>query len=262
MAKLISIGSVEETRLSFPEHCHDFWEIVLYTHGKGVTTVGQEEYSFEPGTILCLPPKIPQRERSPKGYRNYYIICDNMPDFSRKNPVFQDEFHRPFYNITMTLHKEFCLKRSGREHITNNLFDTLILYLSRWSSWQPSISAAEKLEHSIIENLNNTDFQLSDAFEKISISTTHLRRVFKKVTGKTPIEYLHESRINESKHLLDAGGLSIKEIAMRVGLSDQYYFSRLFHKKTGQSPSEYMARKKTTYIRRYDEETGLPLWEL
>jgi len=246
MATFISIGEIEKTRLSYPKHSHNFWEIVLYTHGKGITTLGQEEYPFEPGTIICMPPGISQQEQSTKGYRNYFIFCNNIPNFGKKIPVFQDELHRPFYNITMTLHKEFHLRRSDRERITHNLFDTLILYLSRWSSWHPSISIAEKLEHSIIENLNNTNFQLNDILEKIPISATHLRRIFKKTTGKTPIEYLHDSRINEAKHLLQAGGLSIKEIALRVGLADQYYFSRLFHKKTGQSPSEYIARKKQT----------------
>ncbi|GJM79987.1 hypothetical protein HMSSN139_24830 [Paenibacillus sp. HMSSN-139] len=39
--------------------------------------------------------------------------------------------------------------------------------------------------------------------------------------------------------LLDLTGLSVKEIAGAVGLSDPYYFSRLFKKIMGYSPTEY-----------------------
>jgi AraC family transcriptional regulator, arabinose operon regulatory protein len=44
--------------------------------------------------------------------------------------------------------------------------------------------------------------------------------------------------------LLDTTGLSVKEVAARVGYDDPLYFSRRFHAEHGTSPSAYRLVRK------------------
>ncbi|WP_339203908.1 AraC family transcriptional regulator [Paenibacillus sp. FSL K6-3182] len=79
-------------------------------------------------------------------------------------------------------------------------------------------------------------------------SPRYLSTKFKQQTGASPIEYLIQIRINESKKLLLETRSSLRVIASQVGYADEYYFSRLFKKQTGLSPVRYQAmeREKAT----------------
>ena len=59
-----------------------------------------------------------------------------------------------------------------------------------------------------------------------------------------PIEYFLRLKIQKATQLLSLTGLSIKEVAASIGISDPYYFSRLFKKMTGSSPSAYRSIPK------------------
>jgi AraC-like DNA-binding protein len=71
-----------------------------------------------------------------------------------------------------------------------------------------------------------------------NVSSHHFCRMFKKVTGKPPIEYINYLRINRAATLLQESNLNISEIAMTVGFDDSNYFSRLFKKYKQASPSK------------------------
>lgn len=70
-------------------------------------------------------------------------------------------------------------------------------------------------------------------------SPYHLHRTFKRIKGITPVEYIHQLRINQAiKYLLDSDK-TIADIAASVGIANTPYFSTLFKKKTGHTPLEY-----------------------
>ena len=86
-----------------------------------------------------------------------------------------------------------------------------------------------------------------DQLTKVAgLSRFHFTRLFKNVTGETPIEYLNSLRINEAtRMLLHSNQLSIKEVANACGFKDQSYFCKLFRQRTGLSPGVYRSFDKT-----------------
>jgi AraC-like DNA-binding protein len=54
-----------------------------------------------------------------------------------------------------------------------------------------------------------------------------------------PNAYITRIRMQTASQLLRQSALPVKEIADRVGLPDEAYFSRLFKKATGVSPMLY-----------------------
>jgi transcriptional regulator GlxA family with amidase domain len=67
-------------------------------------------------------------------------------------------------------------------------------------------------------------------------------RRFKKATGMSPIEYVHRLRLEESKHMLEAGDDSVELIAAEVGYQDARFLARLFRRYVGLTPSQYRRR--------------------
>jgi len=73
----------------------------------------------------------------------------------------------------------------------------------------------------------------------IKISESNLYAVFKKATGSSPVKYLNQYRLSIACELLQKTDYSIKEIAEKVGIPDQFYFSKLFKSKCSISPQQY-----------------------
>ena len=85
----------------------------------------------------------------------------------------------------------------------------------------------------------NTAVTLDMLADKFFVSKQWLIAKFRRVTGKTPMEYLTEIRLGYAKNLLSDTDLPIGEIATSCGFENVYYFSNTFKKRLGISPSEY-----------------------
>ena len=60
----------------------------------------------------------------------------------------------------------------------------------------------------------------------------------------SPVDFIKQMRIKKALKLLDEGGLSIAEVAYRVGFSDPKYFSRCFKAEMNITPSQYIESRK------------------
>ena len=75
--------------------------------------------------------------------------------------------------------------------------------------------------------------------DELHVSSRYLTDLLKIETGKTTLELIHITLINEAKNKLRAGDMSVSEVAYALGFENMSYFSRLFKKETGVLPSSY-----------------------
>lgn len=73
----------------------------------------------------------------------------------------------------------------------------------------------------------------------LHISPNHLNKCVKTATGQSARDLLDEMILLEAKVLLAQTGLSVSEIAYRIGKQDPSNFSRFFRTKIGITPTEY-----------------------
>ena len=101
----------------------------------------------------------------------------------------------------------------------------------------PEASLRAALDY-VGDNLT-TDLSLAQIATAANLSPYHFARAFKRSTGLAPHQYVVEQRIERAKALLANTGLSVGEVAARVGFSSPSHFARQFRRLVGVSPGSF-----------------------
>lgn len=100
----------------------------------------------------------------------------------------------------------------------------------------------DKAKEYVRRRYSDPDLSLNEVARHVSISPSYFSSLFKRMTGKTFVEYLTEVRMEKARELLRLTSMRTYEIAYAVGYSDPHYFSSAFKKHTGDTPTDYRAR--------------------
>jgi transcriptional regulator of acetoin/glycerol metabolism/AraC-like DNA-binding protein len=71
------------------------------------------------------------------------------------------------------------------------------------------------------------------------LSLYHFARAFKQSAGVAPHTYLIERRVGRAREMLARTELSLAEIALATGFSDQSHFARHFRQRLGMTPGQF-----------------------
>ena len=85
------------------------------------------------------------------------------------------------------------------------------------------------------------DIGLAELADQLSLSPHYFSMLFKHALGDSPHHYVLRERVQEGQRLLAAGRMSISEVALSLGFSDQSHFSQAFRKMTGTTPKRYQS---------------------
>ena len=99
----------------------------------------------------------------------------------------------------------------------------------------------------VIQSMNKEyykSYTLSDYAKMCNMSKFHFLRIFKDVTGTSPLEYRNNLRLDHAKELLLDTNLPVNEIGRSVGYASDAYFCDAFKAKIGMSPSQYRKSDK------------------
>jgi len=94
------------------------------------------------------------------------------------------------------------------------------------------------------ENLSSPD-PIESAMAASGLAGRSFHRRFKQATERTPLQYLHQLRVERAKELLEGSDLVVEEVAWQVGYEDAPYFRRLFRRNTGVTPAHYRKAFRT-----------------
>lgn len=114
-----------------------------------------------------------------------------------------------------------------------------------------------KVRDFILENYS-TPLSLAAACGMAATSKTYFCHYFKRVTGRSLRGYQQVLKIRMAERLLRDRGLSVTDVAMKVGYNDSNYFSTVYKKITGSPPryqrgikEEPEKNKKWTKTKKY-----------
>ncbi|TDL50290.1 AraC family transcriptional regulator [Paenibacillus dendritiformis] len=85
----------------------------------------------------------------------------------------------------------------------------------------------------------NESLSIGQLARMANISPKYFVDLFKKTYGLSAMDYLTAVRMNHAKRYLAESGERLRDIALKVGYKDEFYFSRKFKKEVGVSPSDF-----------------------
>lgn len=97
-------------------------------------------------------------------------------------------------------------------------------------------------------------FSETEAAGLCHLSPPHFCRVFRKVTGKRFVSYIHHIRLLEARRFLATTDRPVAWIAARVGYASSSHFAAIFKKMTGLTPRGY--RKQNQDKSRSNHDTS------
>ena len=245
-------------------HMHPFTEIFFITSGQGTFQIGDEIVSVKESDLILINPNCSHTERSVSSSNplEYIVFAinnlaigispstlneDNSKDSLNTYKIlnFNKKKSEILYNLN-TLIKELEEKNLNYELACKSILTLFLIQVMRNTS--SDIFITENFEKVNIECMKIKNYIDSHYSENITldflsnltyVNKFHLVHLFTKEMGISPINYLINKRIDESKNLLITTNYSIRDISSIVGFSNSSYFSQMFKKIAGISPKDF-----------------------
>lgn len=221
----------------FPNITRPFSILYYVLGGSGFYTFGGAEKPFEKGHLYILPANktFSMREDPKDKFYALYIHAFTSPEI---DSVINIDVHKdPFVADALEMIRRY-VKRAEPIYL-HNLTDMLLSYLAQTEKLtKPQLS--EQIKEYI--DLHFVDvFRHSDLSGCFNYSGSYLSKVFKEKYNLTPKQYAQQLILKETVLLLRKG-VSVAEIADRLGFSSPENLSRFFRSCYGYAPTEYRKR--------------------
>ncbi|MCP3773321.1 response regulator [Paenibacillus sp. MZ04-78.2] len=106
--------------------------------------------------------------------------------------------------------------------------------------WPAPIAEAVQL----IVRHTDTQLSVSVVAHEVGLSRSHFSTLFKKTVGESFVSFTYRAKLKIACELLAAKGITVQEIADKIGMPDAKYFSKWFKRCTGKTPSQYRSERR------------------
>ena len=187
-------------------------------------------------TLLRRIDETLQRE-SPSGKPDLSYLQDGeysdpASPFSIERICTAAEHYRAVLSINAALTQKLSHIGSSLAHITGAVAAPGINRRQGLSRWQER-RAKSYLMQNLASRVSNARMAAA-----CGLSSSYFVTAFRLRTGETPHAYLLRHRVTKAKQLLQ-GPMTLADVALACGFSDQSHLTRVFKKHTGIAPGEW-----------------------
>ncbi|MBO7149101.1 MAG: AraC family transcriptional regulator [Clostridia bacterium] len=235
----VFVNKTDEGTRVYPLHKHKFYEIMLYTEGKGFLRTSEKSYPFETGTIIIVPPEILHGSSSEDGFINISVGSEFENLLYLKDVcILHDNEGGDGKKLAQLIYDN---RYSATDYL-RSLCSAYIRFILQNMEREGGVAlSVERINRKISECACDPDFCVTDCLCQSGYAEDYIRACFKKITGMTPGKLLCKVRIDRACYLISiySHTLSLSEIAERCGFTDYVYFTKKFKQITGMTPKEY-----------------------
>lgn len=262
-------------------HIHNYIQLWYVLRG-GFRHVwcGKEFYQRE-GDFIIVPPLFSHQIDTRNATDIEFVYCELGDDFlsafpenQEKSTLFNLTYLRPILcnaekmnpqislqgeikyqvgNLFLRLVEEYTKSNELSTHYLRSLTMRILSLVAQqyeksappendllYSKYRKAIQdALDYIEEHFTENI-----PLAEISRIALMSTRSFSYVFKEITGKTFLEYVHFLRIHRAVVLLRDTDCSVTDACIQCGFCDITYFGKIFKKITGVSPRTYRKLKR------------------
>lgn len=270
--KLLSPGKVITIRphtrfIAFPEHTHDYVEIVYMCCGETVHRVNGQEIVLRSGELLLLGQHARQ-SIAPAGEQDVAVNFIVRPEFFSGTLPYLGEEETPLRRFILS-----CLRGENEagclhfrvagllpvQNLIENMLYTLadetpnkrgILQMTMGLLFVQLLNHSEALQfqtqeqNAVVTVLRYVeehyrDGSLGEIASELHYELSSLSRLIRQKTGRNYTELVQEKRLSQAAWLLRNTDMGVEEISLFVGYENSSYFHRLFSARFALSPRQY-----------------------
>lgn len=242
-------------------HTHDFAEMAIVTEGECTHIAGGCEYQLKRGEVYVILPNVSHGLKNVvkpihhytfmldltnlilfdidlKNISGFFPMFTPSPKNTFENRLFLDENElKTVSDLCEVMLKEYEEKKPGYELALRAMLISLICIMLRNypESARDDADAGRKILPAIryIEEHYNEKITLDVLSEKCFLSSRQLSRLFTKLYGESPMDYLLRCRLTTAYISLISSDEPVGKIARGCGFYDESHLSRLFFKHYG-----------------------------
>lgn len=259
----------DDPRFEFRWHFHPEYELTLIVQSRGRRIVGDSVEDYRDGDLVLLGPNLPHAWGSSPGPRRRHrsIVLQFSGSFLGagffERPEVRDVARMLAQSATGLSFTGQARDRAARllgemQHLRG--LDRLLALLSALGALarspdvrplaSPGFRPALDLDNrrridsvcAYIHHNHTRPISQPEMAHIAHLSPSAFSRFFKRMIGKTFIDYLHEIRIGHACELLIEGDLPITEVAYASGFSNLSNFNRRFLEQKRMTPRTYRAQ--------------------
>lgn len=263
------------------QHALDIVLLTCVTRGHGRHLMGDESYEVGPGSVgVTHYGQEHDLVTGPDGVDVFNIYLDPArhplpalapeltPTLAAILPAHPVLVHRPNRRIQLqldrperitallhALHEEVVNQPPGHAATAWHLLSVLLVACCRaalYGGWDAGPADAPDRPGWLEQVRRHLDAHptrpatLGQLADLAGVSPEHLCRRFRQYTGRSPIAYLVDRRIQAAMWALRTTEASVLTIAMDCGFHDLAHFNRRFKATTGKTPTAYCAAGRPT----------------
>ena len=279
--KLLAAGKLITIRphtrfIHFPEHTHDYVEVVYMCCGHTTHIVNGKKIVLEQGDLLFLSQSA-THEVCKAGEGDVAVNFIVLPDFFATTLTAIGEEETPLRKFLIDC---LCGQNTGPGYLhfdvsgvkpIQNLVENLLWTLlqetpnkRKMSQMTMALLFLQLMGHT--ETLLNDDQEDAAVFkvlryvetnyvhgsfaeltEKLHYDSSWLSREIKRKTGKTYTQLVQEKRLAQAAFLLKNTDRNVADISIAVGYENISYFHRIFADAYGKSPKHYRVQERILF---------------
>lgn len=271
--KLLSAGKFITIRhhtrfIDFPQHKHDYVEVVYMCKGKTTHIVNGKEIVLNQGELLFLSQNVTHEIKKAES-EDVAVNFIVLPDFFTNSIEFISETETPLKHFLVDC---LCGQNTGPSYLhfrvsevkpIQNLVENLLYILLEETHSKRKLSQmtmtllfmqllghTETLVTDISEDsailkvlryieTNYKTASLAELSKSLHYDLSWLSREIKKQTGKTFTELVQDKRLSTAAFLLKNTNRNVADISLAVGYENVSYFHRIFTAAYQKSPKHY-----------------------
>ena len=241
-------------------HRHAYHELIWVREGRGRHLIDGEPVEFGPRTLTIIARgQVHQFQRAEDvtavvaRFEDDWLSSSRRWLFSGQSctalSVPEDDAAR--FDALLDLLRVENERPAGPEsaELRRHLLAAVLLWAQRWREGQLEEGGASRTDLQLyqqFDELLERDFAANhDAAhyaDELGVTTGTLSRLLTKLTGRSTKQVILDRVILEAVRLLRFSDLQVKEIADRLGFSDQFAFSKAFKRQRGEAPADFRQR--------------------
>lgn len=241
-----------------PSHTHPAYSFIYYFQSDSELVIEGKSIFYDNSDGKCLiamSPGLPHQEPEQDGFKSYIAIQIDAElfrgifgQYARFLPVFRGERFTPHLEL-LGLLKCFMLEANEYECRNEDYLNQLALAVTHLtvrsviSSRHQAAPLYDRFEVDRVIAYMNSHFadkiMAEDLAALANLSTGHFTKIFKSVTGETPIDFLKTLRLKKARNMLLNSADNMTEIALKCGFNTSSYFSSCFIEKYRMTPTVF-----------------------